>query len=496
MSPVERLIRIRKILGLSQRELAEEFQVSTGAVGSWEVGQREIPGPVMKLIQIYETELKISSQPFRPLKPADELLEGFRKTIQLADVELLAKVREVIEGYLAEFNDGSSLGRDLEQMAIRPLIEALGGARGLPMKIAQSASLLSPKISMEMREIFETLQNHGRALPHRLVEKVFMEEFDRPTTQMFSEFCVKPVASASIGQVHRARLHDGTWVAVKIQNPDIQREISENFQSNEFVDQLSHFVRSQAIEIHELIQDLYETALNECNYEQEAEMQETYRTLFLNDPEIVVPRVHFTHSRRRVLTMDWGNGMSWCEFRRKSTQSERNSASKTITRFYATASFSHNLVHTDPHPGNYLFDAGKVIFLDFGRVRRLAPKNQKDFHSLHTILINDDREGAKKFMQNNSIFKVNEKFNFDFFWEIVSEIFQHLRKGSDNVFSKEQYSRHCTLLKQLGETGSFSISPDFFWAMVYTHSFILSGRADLDAAGNWTQIIHQSGLKS
>jgi predicted unusual protein kinase regulating ubiquinone biosynthesis (AarF/ABC1/UbiB family) len=494
LSPVDRLIRIRKTLRLSQRQLAKEFQVSTGAVGSWEVGKRDIPGPVLKLIEIYESELKINPESFHAPEAVEHLMHAFRKTARITDGDILSSLHGAIHGFVSEFKGKTQFARRLEIMALRPLIKALGEARGLPMKVAQAASLLDPRIPIEIREVFEFLQCSGRALPRRTVEKIFLEEFDRPSHELFAKFSIKPIATASIGQVHRARLHDGTWVAVKIQSPEVQAGIAKNFTCNQFVDQLSLFIGSQAMEMQSLIQDLRQTALKECDYEQEAETQELFRILFLNDPTIVVPKVYFSHSRKRVLTMDWGNGLSWRDFRRTANQVERDTAAKIISRFFATAAFTRGLIHSDPHPGNYLFDNGGIVFIDFGRVRKLPQETRSDLQTLHTLLINNDRADAQNFVQNNSLFKVSQNFNFDRFWEIATEISLHLRKPGEVAFTQESFVRHRSLLRDLADTGTITVSPDFFWSVLFTYTLMLSGRADLGATGNWRQILSDGGV--
>jgi transcriptional regulator with XRE-family HTH domain/tRNA A-37 threonylcarbamoyl transferase component Bud32 len=495
LTPTERLIRLRTILGLSQREMAKEFKVSAGAVGSWEVGEREIPGPVLKLVEIYEQGLNRNLEA-RPATAesnvqaiADDLVTTITQSMRITDSDLLSRLNHALCNYMNDTFSSSSMKYRLQGLALKQLIKKLSEARGLPMKVAQIAAFLDPKIPLELREIFASLQNQGRAMSIQAVHKVLREEFDCGPEELFAEFSRQPAAAASIGQVHRARLHDGTCVAVKVQYPEIQSQCVDNFRDLEFVQQLSLFIGSDAEDAQELLKDFQKTVLEECDFEKEAESQDRFARIFVSDPEIVVPEVYFSHSRKRVLTTRWSDGQTWEQFRNQASQFERNKAAHTISRFYAQSAFVHGLVHADPHPGNYIFLDGKVAFLDFGRVKAMTASTKRQLHSLHHLLLCKDREKTRAFVETSDFFRLGPKFEFENFWNFLNKMGQHLHFDGEVLFSRDLLSEQRSVLKQLRKTVDISASPDFFWILLFTHTLMISGRADLGAIGNWREIL-------
>jgi predicted unusual protein kinase regulating ubiquinone biosynthesis (AarF/ABC1/UbiB family) len=492
LGPSERLIRLRKVLGLSQREMAEEFQVSSGAIGSWEIGDREIPGPVLKLIDYYESELlpkSLTDESNETLSTAGQLTQLLAVSTKVTDKEILNQMREAFSIYAHENLGTTDLARKLRGMALKRLVRTLGETRGLPMKVAQIATFLDPRIPREVREAFESLQSQARAMSYKVLCLIFLDEFGRTPDELFQEFSRKPIASASIGQVHRARLHDGTWVAVKVQHPEVQEKIESNFHELEFVNQLALFLGGDAQEMRNLLGDLQATVMSECDFLQEAENQEKFRELFSSNMDIVIPKIVFSHSRKQVLTMEWIEGRSWAQFRETADQGERDRAAKIISDFYAQSCFKHCLIHADPHPGNYIFPDGKVAILDFGRVKKLAPNIKNQLHKFHELLMNEDRAGAEIFMKTTDLFLLRSTFDFDRFWQIATRISRHLQQDIKVPFSNNLLVEHRALLKELGQGGAIHASTDFFWAILFTHTLLISGRVDLGASANWREIL-------
>jgi hypothetical protein len=115
--------------------------------------------------------------------------------------------------------------------------------------------------------------------------------------------------------------------------------------------------------------------MNELDYAREAEMADVFRRINQDDPDIVVPRVHHALTTRRVLTLEYMDGLSYADFCERATQEEKNKAGMTIWRFTFRSMLRYGVLYADPHPGNYRFLAdGRVAFLDFGCVKELPPE--------------------------------------------------------------------------------------------------------------------------
>jgi predicted unusual protein kinase regulating ubiquinone biosynthesis (AarF/ABC1/UbiB family) len=254
-----------------------------------------------------------------------------------------------------------------------------------------------------------------------------------------------------------------------------------------FVEQLARFIGGPSESSRELLRDIHETVLLECDYEREAEMQHRHYQAFVDDPNIVIPKVHFSHSRKHILTTEWIDGSSWSNFRKSAGQFERNRAAATIARFYARSGFGHKMIHGDPHPGNFLFSGSKVAILDFGRVRTLSDATRVEFRHLHELILSRDKDETKAFIQTSSFFQLGAAFDFEQFWTVLGEMSWHLQFDGDVIFSRDLMAEQRGLLRELAQTFSIKVSPDFFWAMLFVHPLMIAGRADLGAAGNWRQ---------
>ena len=187
-------------------------------------------------------------------------------------------------------------------------------------------------------------------------------------TQYFAEFSDEPMAAASIGQVHRAVLRDGRQVAVKIQYPGVARAIRDDLANTELVSTFLRFAMSASgmeFDPRTLARELTRRITEEVDYRREAVTIAAFSELYRGHPFIRVPDVVSEASSDKVLTMTFLDGMNWAAAK-QADQDLKNTWAEVITRF-CHGNFRHaNLLHADPHPGNYRFGAdGTVGFVDF-----------------------------------------------------------------------------------------------------------------------------------
>ena len=225
------------------------------------------------------------------------------------------------------------------------------------------------------------LQDKVKPFPYEQVEQIVMAELGVRISKAFSRFDREPIAAASLGQVHGAALRDGRQVVVKVQRPDIRRQIAEDFevlgQIAGFLDEFTGFGRR--FRLPALLEEFRTTIQQELNYEREAQNLVAVGKNLQQFELIQVPQPVPDYCTRSVLTMDWVTG-------RKITslgplaQLDLDGAllAETLFRAYLKQVLVDGLFHADPHPGNvFVTDAGHIALLDLGMVGHVAPAMQE-----------------------------------------------------------------------------------------------------------------------
>jgi aarF domain-containing kinase len=254
------------------------------------------------------------------------------------------------------------------------LLGTMGYLRGVVMKVGQLFANLPYIIGPELIEIFESMQFQAPPMHFSLIRELFLDELGQEPEDIFATFDRHAFAAASLGQVHRARLHDGTEVAVKIQYPDIARTIEADFNALGILLQTMRFKGDfQYLRAHVL--DAKEVILQEVDYLQEAAYMEKNRLEFLTS-DVVVPRSYPKYSSAKVLTMDYLPGKHLQDFlAEKPSLQQRNHFGELISYALIHSFFSFHCIYADLHPGNFIFmDDGRLGFLDFGCFRQFSDK--------------------------------------------------------------------------------------------------------------------------
>jgi serine/threonine protein kinase len=213
-------------------------------------------------------------------------------------------------------------------------------------------------------------------MPYETIAEVVLEELGDPPTEVFAEFSETPAASASLGQVHRARLKDGTEVAVKIQYPGVAEALVNDLKNaGLLVGAFRGAGRAMAdLDPEPYYQEIRREIGAETDYLREARLNDEFRLAVADVPELHVPRVFPAYSTARVLTMEWVTGRSLRDFASSdATQEERWRVGRQVVLATLVPFVAHDLVHGDPHPGNFLVrDDGRLTVLDFGAVKRFS----------------------------------------------------------------------------------------------------------------------------
>ncbi len=257
------------------------------------------------------------------------------------------------------------------------LVKLFSGMRGAAMKVGQTLSavdlgMVPEEIRPEFQAILASLQQSAEPVSFKAITKVIEDDLGERLTDVFAAIDPEPLAAASIGQVHRATLHDGQEVVVKVQYPGIAEAIHADMQNLRLGLKLLSVI-APGIDTGAIAGEIRERITEELDYELEAANQRAMARAYRDHPFVVVPDVVTSLCRERVIVSDFVDARRFADFKATSTQAERDRAGEIVVRFYLNGPMRHRLLNGDPHPGNVLFlDDGRVAFLDFGFFKTMA----------------------------------------------------------------------------------------------------------------------------
>ncbi|HUH08300.1 MAG TPA: AarF/ABC1/UbiB kinase family protein [Egibacteraceae bacterium] len=301
-------------------------------------------------------------------------------------------------GYVASrlrsLRDGEAAEQRFHAETAAKMLELLGSMKGAAMKLGQIASFvdldLPPEIQATYHEVLADLRDAAPSVTPESMAKVLTAEFGAPPEQVFARWDPVPIASASIGQVHRATLRDGTEVVTKIQYPGVAEAVESDLANAEVLAPLARLV-SPNLQIRPLMEEMRLRVIDELDYQREAQYQHAFAQRYKGHPFIRVPRVHHEWCRPRVLTSDYVEGLTFDEMASKAAPDEQQRYGEIIYRFVFGSLHRFRLFNGDPHPGNYLFPGdGTVVFLDFGSVKAFGRDTREQIQGhMRAVLAGD-----------------------------------------------------------------------------------------------------------
>jgi predicted unusual protein kinase regulating ubiquinone biosynthesis (AarF/ABC1/UbiB family) len=286
------------------------------------------------------------------------------------------------------------------QSAAEQAADVLGTMRGLAAKMGQMASYVDGVIPEGQRDAYERAMTMLRAQAPRSssaeVRALVESELGAPLESLFLEWDETPVASASIGQVHRATLKDGRVVAVKVQHAQIQKAVESDLKNASMLESLAGMMGGRRFDSKTLLEVIRRRFREELNYELEGQRLTAFRALHEGDPRIVIPELIADRSSKRVLTTMFLRGKSF-EEACASDETDRLAWAETLWRFVFKGNLVMGKFNADPHPGNYFFlEDGAVAFIDYGCVQEIAASHQVGALMIHRAAIAKDEDAFKK----------------------------------------------------------------------------------------------------
>jgi predicted unusual protein kinase regulating ubiquinone biosynthesis (AarF/ABC1/UbiB family) len=318
------------------------------------------------------------------------------------------------------------LREDLALRTAEDVAETLGAMKGVMMKIGQMASYVDGGLPPAVRATLSRLQDSVPPMSPELAAAVVEEELGAPPERAFARWDPRPIAAASIGQVHRAVTLDGRAVAVKVQYPGIAETIAADLGNVALLRRMLR-IAAPAQDVDALLGELRDRIGEELDYRREAASQRLLAAYYDGHPTIHIPGIVSELSTRRLITSELSSGARFAELATW-PQHERDLAAETIYRFVFRSLYEARAFNGDPHPGNYLFHrGGKVTFLDFGLVRHFTPAELQPLMQMaRTICVERDPEAFRATLENAGFLRPGAPLS-------TEEIVEHLAVFYDTI---------------------------------------------------------------
>jgi ubiquinone biosynthesis protein len=287
--------------------------------------------------------------------------------------------------------------------------------------------LLSTRVELMPRaylQALERLQDKVGPFDFSEVEKIVTSELGVRMSKAFADFDVKPIASASLGQVHLARLRDGRAVAVKVQRPGIREAMVDDLEALEeiatFLDEHTEF--GKRYEFAAMLEQFRKSLLRELDYRLEGQNLSAFRELLKHFEHLIVPAPIADYCTSRVLTMEYVPGIKITEMSPIARlEFDGGALAEELFRAYLEQILVHGFFHADPHPGNvFLTDDYRIALLDLGMVGRIMPRLQEDL--LQLLLAIADGRGDEAAEVAIKIGEKKDGFDSNQFTRRIAEI--------------------------------------------------------------------------
>jgi predicted unusual protein kinase regulating ubiquinone biosynthesis (AarF/ABC1/UbiB family) len=277
------------------------------------------------------------------------------------------------------------------------------------IKIGQSLGTRADLLPLAYIKELSKLQDQVPPFPTAEAFARVEAELGRAVGEAFMEIDAEPVASASLGQVYRARLHTGEEVAVKVQRPGLREKVSFDIAVlGRITRWLARFpAASENADWEGMLREFRATIFEEMDYAHEGRNADRFRRNFRDWRAVRVPRIFWSHTTARVLTMEFVRGTKVTDIEQlKARRISPVKVNRLLVRAYLKQLLEDGFFHADPHPGNLLvMDSGHLAFFDFGMTGRITPQLQSQMIDAFFHVIGRDIEGLAQDLINLNFLK-------------------------------------------------------------------------------------------
>lgn len=341
------------------------------------------------------------------------------------------------QNLLVPSRGGKKVSQYTRYERIRMVCEELGTTF---IKFAQIASNRPDLLPDELIQEFEKLQDHAPEVPIQEIRKVIDEETSRPLNEILEYFNPIPLASASMSQVHRARLRGGKEVVLKVQRPNIDKVISSDISLLYSIVNIieKYLPQYTAYQPRELVIMFEKSISEELNFRLEVNNMIYFQTMFKHNNDVYIPSVYPELSTDRIITMEYIDGYKITDLE---TLSKYNITGESLAKkgigLYFEQVFEYGFFHADPHPGNiFVLADGKIVFIDYGMVGTLIEHDKIVFGKILLAMYDNDVQGLKNSILTFSKGITKEKER-EFEYDVVYFLREYSKKAIGAIDGNE-----------------------------------------------------------
>jgi predicted unusual protein kinase regulating ubiquinone biosynthesis (AarF/ABC1/UbiB family) len=384
------------------------------------------------------------------------------------------------------------LREDLALQTAEDVAGTLGTMKGVMMKIGQMASYVDGGLSPGVRRTLSRLQDSVPPMSGELAAAVVEEELGAPPERAFARWDPRPIAAASIGQVHRAVTRDGRAVAVKVQYPGIAETIAADLRNVALLRRMLK-ITAPAQDVDALLTELRDRVMEELDYRREAANQRLLAAYYDGHPTIYVPGIISELSTRRMVTSELSGGARFAELA-SWPQHERDLAAETIYRFVFRSLYEARAFNGDPHPGNYLFHpGGRVTFLDFGLVKHFTPAElQPLLQMARTVCVEHDPEAFRRGLEDAGFLRPHAPLSTQAIVEHLAVFYDTIREPGPLTITSDYAS---TVVRRFFDLRSpvagYIAVPRSYVILQRINLGLFAVLGELSATANWRAIAEE-----
>ncbi len=413
----------------------------------------------------------------------------------LGELRRMARTSGAVGGIAARVAGNRVFGLKTDKAAHAEDLRAiLGGLKGPLMKVAQFLSTVPDALPAEYAAELAELQANAPPMGWNFVRRRMASELGPDWERRFAAFSREAAAAASLGQVHRARLPDGTELACKLQYPDMASTVEADLRQLRLAMAIYHRMDS-AIQNEEIYKELVERLREELDYEREAAQMRLYGIMLKEVPDVHVPTPIPGLCTRRLLTMTWLDGRALMQrLAENPPQEERNRIAEALFRAWYVPFYRYGVIHGDPHLGNYQVRAdASVNLLDFGAIRVFQPKFVRGVIDLYEAVRDHDEDKAHHAYETWGFTDLSrEKMRVLNLWArflyepLIEDRVRRIQETNDPQYGREVAERVHAGLKRTG-----GVRPPREFVLMDRSAIGLGGVfLRLGAELNWSRLFH------
>lgn len=408
------------------------------------------------------------------------------------------KVSGTMAGLAAKLAGERYLGLKIErQEHAEALVKALGNLKGPLMKVGQILATIPEALPPEYAKELQQLQSDAPSMGWPFVRRRMKTELGADWESKFASFDKEAAAAASLGQVHKARDHDGQMLACKLQYPDMQSAIDADLRQLSII--FSIFERyDKAIKTSHIHDELGERLREELDYRLEARHCRLYSYMLRDEANVHVPEVIDSLSTDRLITSTWLDGSKILTFK-DAPEAQRNTIAMNMFRAWYVPLYYYGVIHGDPHLGNYTVrDDLSINLLDFGCVRAFRAEFIGGVINLYRALMSGDMALAVhayetwgfKDLSKEQIETLNIWANF-LYGPVMEDKVRPIGHADGGVYGRDTAEKVHKKLRELGkERGGIAVPREFVFmdraALGLGSVFI-----HLNAQINWYRVFNE-----